>query len=152
MLMTFLLVYSSCTTPALQQRRMGLLDDDGQIHARVAGTVAMVRSCRGKGSNRLLVVPIELHIDCCCIGLFHLLDVVVVPGAIGNMMWHANIIDQRDTTAFADRNRCLDESLSAHMDFVTASTCARIACAVIRNATTCDEQHESGTAQYEGDS
>jgi hypothetical protein len=38
-------------------------------------------------------------------------------------------------------------------DFIAASTCARIPCGATKSAraTTCDEQHESGTAQQHDD-
>ncbi len=55
---TFLLVHSSCTTTAIQQARMGLLDDDGQVHALVNRTIDVVGSCRTKWPN-LNAVAIE---------------------------------------------------------------------------------------------
>src|SRR5215469_6044444 len=143
-------------------RSSSLLDDDRQIHARVDGAVEMVGPCRGKGANHLLVVPSELHVDRRRVGLFQRLGSVIVPGAIGNMMWHRHIIDQRDTAAFADGHRRLCEGLEAHVNCNAAFTCACIACGALASrgrcgatrgacASTCDEQHGSRTAQQQDD-
>ena len=85
---TFLLVNSSCTTTALQQARMGLLDDDCQVHPLVNRTVDVVGPCRTKWPN-LNAVAIDLHvIDSGCARLARWFGGAILPGAIRKDMEH----------------------------------------------------------------
>ena len=99
-----------------------LLYDNGQVHARVNGTVQVISTGSVEGSNHVTIIALELHVHSWCAGLGCRFGSAVIPGAILNDVDYSCIVNQVQTAALADGDGGLCEVGAVHVNIGAAAT------------------------------
>lgn len=95
-------------------RSLSSMNDDGQIHALVEGTVKMEDAGRIERAKRCAIIPVEGQVDHWGAAFCSWLRGDALPGAIGDEMRPVSLIDEGERLPFGDADRALDEGKATH--------------------------------------
>ena len=99
-----------------------LLYGNGQVHARVNGTVQVKGTGSVEGSDHVTIIALELHVHSWRSRLGCRFGGTVIPGAILNDVDYSCVVNQVQAAALADGDRGLCEVGAVHVNIGTAAT------------------------------